>query len=226
MYRSTPSSKRSGLSLVETMVSIAVLGLLALMLIPTLIHLARIFKGMHHEQEFLKQMTYLTQVMEMDMTQTHTITYIDANSISYVASISDYAEDSSTATGFVYNQGFRVVTLTYIDGDSNPITTQDNILEYEEEIGIGEEDTITETKTILTNLSPLLDENGATLPIFTHRPSEASRPFIHFQANLGDRFKASDTGHEDEKSYDNKLTGPGYQGFTVNYILVPWNKAI
>ncbi len=214
----TPPLRR-GMSLTEMLVVTGIALLLVVLVVPAMTGYARAIKGVQSQQRFQQQASLFLQRLSLELTQTHTITFIDEDHIRIAATRGRFVPDAGDISGQRYELLTVLTDLMYLDEDDNPDTIQNNFLVERREVR-GPEGTVVEEseRTILEMVSPLIVD-GEDQPVFRFFRSEDAgslRNFVEMQLQIGDRTNPS------QDQWD-RLTGQGYQGVTIRTVLAPNN---
>lgn len=182
-------SKR-GMSLVELMISLALLTLLSLVTVSGMIYHSRVAKSNLSRQRMAEGARRFIQGAQVTMIDS-TIARVETGPSGPNTVLTIGRPDPNNVGAVVYTQ------YAYIDRDGNPNTLNDNVV-----VVRSQNTPLATTGDVLIELaSPVTGQN-----VFTQMP--ASYPLFEINLHVGDRtFPASNA--------DNAFTGPGYQGYRI-----------
>ncbi len=204
----------------ELMISIVILAIVVGMVIPATIYYGRAVKSQNFMQRSQQKVNLFNVLMNDEMLQASTINLVNSTTVTFASNSSYYITDPNDSTQFTYRKDAKITTITYVDGDNNPDTINDNRLLMSYVTRAVPSGTVIEQVTnevLLENVSPMIDPDDAdeTFDPFVLM-NDGARPYIRLRLKVGDR----DTPTKD--AWD-RYTGPGYQGFVVDYLMVPYN---
>lgn len=219
MKRIRTQGRRRGVSIMELMISILIVSITMSIVLPAMVYLARVLKGIRTEHRMLQQVSLFTQRVTTEMTRSTRVTLIGETEANFRGFDSEYVVDAGSPTGQRYDQETVVTRLVYEDDDNNPATIRDNrIVMFTRRTSL-DGTLISETQDVLLEwVSPALDEDGNPIPVFVE-DTDQGRPYIEMTVRIGDRARPP----ADE---DDALTGPFYQGFYLRYAIVPYTISV
>ena len=214
-----PSRSRLGMSLTELIVVTAIAVLVVTLVVPAMTGYARAIKGVQSQQRFQQRSSLFLQRLSLDLTQSHTINFIDENEIRIAATQGRFVPDADAETGQRYEMLTVLTNLVYVDEDEDPNTIQDNFLLERREVRGQGGALIEETERIVLELVSPVIVDGDDQPVFrfvSAQDAGSRRNFVEMQLQVGDRTNPS------EDQWD-RITGAGYQGVTIRTVLAPQN---
>lgn len=185
------SNRRRGLTLVEVVIAVALLVLLSLITVTGMVFHARTAASNLHRQriaENARNFQDAVQIAALDAT----IIRIDTGPAGDGTVLTIGKPDPNTPGATIFRQ------FAYLDDDGNPNTIEDNRIVMRDT----NTPNATTGKMLVQYVSPVAGTN-----VFT-QATNTLRPLYRINLHVGDRSRAL-------MSEDNRLTGPGYQGFRI-----------
>ncbi len=182
-------SKR-GMSMVELMISLALLTLLSLVTVSGMIYHSRVAKSNLSRQRIAEGARRFVQGAQIAMIDS-TIARVDTGPSGPNTVLTIGRPDPNNPGSVVFTQ------YAYIDRDSNPNTLNDNVI-----VVRNQDSPLATTGDVIIELASRVTGQN----VFTQMP--AAYPLFEINLHVGDRtFPASNA--------DNAFTGPGFQGYRI-----------
>lgn len=190
----TRGNRRRGMSMVELMISLALLTLLSLVTVSGMIYHSRVAKSNLVRQRMAEGARRFIQGAQIAMIDS-TVARIDTGPSGPNTVLTIGRPDPNNAGGVVYTQ------YAYIDRDGNPNTLNDNVV-----VVRNENSPLATTGNVLMEYASRVTGKN----VFTQMSS--AYPLYEVNLHVGDRtFPASNA--------DNAYTGPGYQGYRIQALV-------
>ncbi len=207
-------AKRTGFSLVEMLIVVAIFTLISVMIVSSMIFYARALKGIRVQQRFQKDANLFKQDLTNVLSSASDMVFVSNDKIIFRGVDSLFTNDESG--NVIYDKRSKETTLEYIDGDNNTETLDDNRLVLFEKVTDFSGNVVESRERIfIDQVSRMRDSDGDLLPVFQEL-TDGGRNHVELFVRIGDRSY--------EPSDDDRYTGPGYQGLILRQVIVPHNK--
>jgi type II secretory pathway pseudopilin PulG len=215
--RSRSRGRSAAMSLLELMISISIMSLVMLMTVPAMVYFARVFKGTRTETLLFKDCNQFIQEMDYKLTSANEVEYLSDKKIRIKGTQGQYIPDASQPTGYRFETEIVIIDLEYIDTDNKPATIKDNYLQQTTtRYSVANVVLENTQKRVFTLASPAVAANGTPIAIFKEVAGD-TRPALEMTLRIGDRvYPTTDA--------DDRITGPGYQGYLVHTYFVAYNN--
>lgn len=219
-------ARRRATTLVEMMISVAILAILMGIVIPGMVFFARAVKGIRFENQLQLNVNEFVQRINWEMSAANDVNFVDDNGMEYTAYRSRFVAAGPTGS-FDYIREVIEGEIFLYNPDGDVDTHEDNEIRLRKTFYSTIDGTLLETeeRTLLRWVSPMLDDNGDPIPFFVDNTAlpagsaDRARGFIEMTARIGDRQIPT-------VDADDRFSGPGYQGMTIRHIIAPVNNPV